>query len=708
MPPSSYEKQVAKIQSSFNRLKEACNLLRDYVQPTIDLNALQVRINALAERTFKVAVCGPVKVGKSSFINGLLADLILPTSAIPCTAAVVEVYHSSTAQLEVELASRTLASRNRRIIDDPNTPENEIRSALINYAAVDEKYSCLPLYQINQYLKCRTPGPLDHAEWRERYRSHGWHNPHKLPADEFECRIQDYIIENHDLSKIAESIRLGVPLRNTWRNVRIWDTPGINDIAGIGGLTVDSLDLADVIIFVLSGDSLAFDGNLSFLSKIIESDRNRNNIFVIYNDKSNGTQNHRATIGQIKKTIQGRIPEENFFIVDSLFRMLEFLVEQGNDDDRIMKSCIELGMAELPPKYRLLKMENNNQKNLLEKLHKEAGYEPLETRLGHYFSEHVARESLQQTGELVHKVWKQVTEEAKRQLNIYKQVASGKRPQIFYAEICRFEEKRETIEKLLIDIEDAKESYVADTQIDIDKAMNLTAQDAISKIAKSKTPEQAVAEAEQFKIDISKKSEDLRSRFVKKSHEMLEHLEHEFKQQTKCSPPPVNLSHIESKAQTAALKKNISRVPRIPSYSLWAVIGTGVGAAIGSIVPVVGTAIGAGIGAAVVGVIGGESTHRGAGKHDVVDKKQYLVAIKSGLADVVSQSTEQMVQYLKDARHEYFSQLAEEFRRNLESIEVREKNTLNILREHHRILPAIKVLEGLQIEFVLDLTNDVQ
>ena len=52
-------------------------------------------IEQLRQATFKVLVIGEFKRGKSTFINALLGEKILPSAAAPCTAIISEVKYGA-------------------------------------------------------------------------------------------------------------------------------------------------------------------------------------------------------------------------------------------------------------------------------------------------------------------------------------------------------------------------------------------------------------------------------------------------------------------------------------------------------------------------------------------------------------------------------------------------------------------------------------
>jgi GTP-binding protein EngB required for normal cell division len=75
--------------------------------PGIDTEALSWLARKVAERSFNLVVAGQFKRGKSSVINALLGDPLLPVGVIPLTSVVTVIRAGNTARLRVELLDGT-------------------------------------------------------------------------------------------------------------------------------------------------------------------------------------------------------------------------------------------------------------------------------------------------------------------------------------------------------------------------------------------------------------------------------------------------------------------------------------------------------------------------------------------------------------------------------------------------------------------------
>ena len=61
-----------------------------------ELAATSADETELKRESFKVLVVGEIKRGKSTFINALLGEEVLPAFATPCTAVINEIKYSET------------------------------------------------------------------------------------------------------------------------------------------------------------------------------------------------------------------------------------------------------------------------------------------------------------------------------------------------------------------------------------------------------------------------------------------------------------------------------------------------------------------------------------------------------------------------------------------------------------------------------------
>ncbi|MCU0515773.1 MAG: dynamin family protein, partial [Oscillatoria sp. Prado101] len=183
------------------------------------LQRLEERIRA---ENFKVLVLGEFKRGKSTFINALLGERVLPAYAKPCTA----------------------------IINEVKWGEN--RRALLHFIQSES-------------------GPFKPAL--------------EIPVEEIQnyVVIQDGVSESEAINGSPyEKVELLWPLDICRNNVEIIDSPGLNEHAIRQKVTMDYLSSVDAILFVLSCEVLGSQSEIDVIDNTLRS-MGHEDIFFICN-----------------------------------------------------------------------------------------------------------------------------------------------------------------------------------------------------------------------------------------------------------------------------------------------------------------------------------------------------------------------------------------------------------------------------------------
>ncbi|MDO5297464.1 MAG: dynamin family protein [bacterium] len=183
---------------------------------------LSDKINA---ETFKIMVMGRFKTGKSTFINSMLAEEVLPSFATPCTAIINLIKYGEDKQAEL-------------FFRDP--------------------------------LPAKLPSDLaDRARKHiEQYRGR---NVPPLIVDYNE--IEDYVVipmnEKEPEDNILESpyarVELTYPIELLRSNVEIIDSPGLNEDRTRTEVTMKYLPLVDAIIFLMDAPAACSEAEMSAL-----------------------------------------------------------------------------------------------------------------------------------------------------------------------------------------------------------------------------------------------------------------------------------------------------------------------------------------------------------------------------------------------------------------------------------------------------------
>jgi GTPase Era involved in 16S rRNA processing len=188
-----------------------------YVQK---LNELEQR---LSEGRFHLAVLGQVKRGKSTLINALLGEEVLPSSVIPLTAIPTFIQYGKQRQLRI------------KYLDDQ---EDIILNSESKYLAEDKDF-------------------LDSPE-------------HLLEVQWLNKQLMDFVTEDHNPKNRKGVLQVEVTHPATiLRDVVIIDTPGIGSTYRHNTeVTLNFLSQCDAAVFVVSVDPPITEIELAFLKNI--------------------------------------------------------------------------------------------------------------------------------------------------------------------------------------------------------------------------------------------------------------------------------------------------------------------------------------------------------------------------------------------------------------------------------------------------------
>ncbi len=203
--------------------------------------ALDKLLAKVHNSSFKIQITGTFKNGKSTFINALLGEEILPAYALPCTAVINEVKYGETKKATLHFK---------------NPLPKPLPSQIAKKAA-------------------------------EHIKLHGEENvpPLDIAYDE----IEDYVIipigkdpKEMLLESPYEKVELFWPLELLKNGIEIIDSPGLNEHATRTKVTVDYLSKADAILFVLSATSLCSKEEMMFIENTLNP-QGFNELFFIVN-----------------------------------------------------------------------------------------------------------------------------------------------------------------------------------------------------------------------------------------------------------------------------------------------------------------------------------------------------------------------------------------------------------------------------------------
>lgn len=214
--------------------------LFEKLESTEELQQLVKNSESLNRDSFKVLVIGEFKRGKSTVINALLGEEVLPAFATPCTAVINEIKYG------------------------------EEKRAILHFA--DKLPEPMPKLADDVEAHIAT------------YNKDGKIPPMEIPVD----RIEEFVVIPDPGKDQAESVaqspfglvEIYWPIDLCKNRVEIIDSPGLNEHGTRTKVTMDYLAEVDAIVFVLSCHALASQTELQVISDSIIASGHEDIFFV--------------------------------------------------------------------------------------------------------------------------------------------------------------------------------------------------------------------------------------------------------------------------------------------------------------------------------------------------------------------------------------------------------------------------------------------
>lgn len=284
----------------------------------VDAGLRATQENIAAEK-FLLAIVGEVKAGKSTFINALLGEAILPYDALQATSEIIEIDKSDKKEVRVAFANGT----EQVVEDDLQTPENETVPFLKKTAAVKDEYRDIPIVQVNKFLTEHYDDEKGEAvfsekELREFIDDPELENVRKLEKEEFASKIREYVQHNISCAEIPKTVALGYPIEFLQsKHFKIVDTPGINAIGGIEDQTKNFINQADAVIYLHKAGQQESIALRNTLENVIP-ERVKERLILVLTHRSQIDEHERERILEVTKSYYPGIGANNIFLVDSL------------------------------------------------------------------------------------------------------------------------------------------------------------------------------------------------------------------------------------------------------------------------------------------------------------------------------------------------------------------------------------------------------
>ena len=285
----------------------------------VDVAFLKDRVKALEDGRYVLVVVGEVKAGKSTFINALLGEHILPTDILQSSSAVVEICKAEKKYVEIRYAD----GHAETVHDNPSTPDlDEAFERLRQTGAIQDKYRDIPHTLIDADIiagKIKPGRPLPIAELEEKSR---------LRLQGREALIREYV-KSRSLADIPEQITFGFPLKYAFDGLRLVDSPGVSARGGVQDVTYSYIQEANAVLFVHSLESAVESIPFyDFITQVVPN-RTRETLFLVLT-KSGGKP--KIEIGekvrQVRRQYDKEFDQHRVLHVDSMLKIVSDEIEQ--------------------------------------------------------------------------------------------------------------------------------------------------------------------------------------------------------------------------------------------------------------------------------------------------------------------------------------------------------------------------------------------
>ncbi|MCS6925434.1 MAG: dynamin family protein [Candidatus Binatia bacterium] len=286
---------------------------REGMEDGVDLDFLEQRARALEEERYILLVIGEVKAGKSTLINALLGERILPTHVLQSSSAIIEICKSDKKFVKVRYAD----GHEEIISDDVATLDvDKVSEHLRRIAALPDRFREIPTTLIDDWIVQGRIVPGQPVPIDELQAASG------LPLDRRENLIEEYI-QGRQLKDIPQEIVFGFPLKYGFDGLRLVDSPGVNAVGGVQDRTFAYLRRANAILFV---HPLTAPIESSSFKKFVERtlpDRDREVLFLVL------TKSGECTAAEVKGKVDGArslygqwFAPERIIPIDSMFKVI--------------------------------------------------------------------------------------------------------------------------------------------------------------------------------------------------------------------------------------------------------------------------------------------------------------------------------------------------------------------------------------------------
>lgn len=300
---------ISKAVEEYRNAFKECNINQKWHSETIFRTAAP-----FLNGHFTLAIVGKMSSGKSTFINTLIGEDLLPTGHFQTTSAITYIEHAENPKMVV-----TFCDGHKQ-----NFEGDTISESLKGLVSVEPEYSSLPINSINDLIAG--------GDNLEEILSKKFEIEQKTKTKSSEDLWKKYY-DTHPKSSLAEQVQIYYPLSPEFYGWQIIDTPGVGAIGGIQDETkrlfakrdINGSKLVDAIIFLQRGDDNMEDSvNVEFVentfAELTEEAKERLFFVLTHATTQKFRQMREAILSKADEIYsqQYNIPAERFTHIDSL------------------------------------------------------------------------------------------------------------------------------------------------------------------------------------------------------------------------------------------------------------------------------------------------------------------------------------------------------------------------------------------------------